>query len=51
MAAESGHVMTGTKTPAEIRFRPVNSEMEPIEVSAERVEVRGVVVGIVRLGL
>ena len=34
-----------------VRLVPANSEMEPIEVSAKRVEVRGVVVGIVRLGL
>jgi repressor LexA len=34
-----------------VTLEPANAAMQPLEVSAERVEVRGVVVGIVRLGL
>jgi SOS-response transcriptional repressor LexA len=34
-----------------VTLEPANASMSPLEVSAERVEVRGVVVGIVRLGL
>jgi len=34
-----------------IRLQPANASMEPIDVEAERVQVRGVVVGIVRVGL
>ena len=34
-----------------VTLEPANAAMQPLEVSAERVEVRGVVVGIVRLEL
>ena len=34
-----------------VTLEPANAAMQPLEVSAKRVEVRGVVVGIVRLGL
>jgi len=34
-----------------VRLQPANETMEPLELDAERVEVRGRVVGIVRVGL
>ena len=36
---------------ATVTLQPANAEMQPLEVAADRVEVRGIVVGIVRLGL
>ena len=34
-----------------VTLQPANAEMQPLVVAADRVEVRGIVVGIVRLGL
>ena len=36
---------------ATVTLKPANAAMQPLEVPADQVEVRGVVVGIVRLGL